>query len=148
MKRFGKITSLSGCVFLLFLHTACAQDMYYVPAKQVSYSSRLADDNAVSTIWDDDSDAQSSAQYSSSYRVSKERYRDPNILGNLHFKSSENPQEESVNFTIRKNQRGYSAETPIGPSLDIAGHKVTPNFALGIYKDHKAMAGITFRIPF
>lgn len=128
----------------VFLTTGCFQNVYYVPVKDNFYELAPSNLSAIDSSAQEDS----SAHYTSSIRATKERYQDPNILGNVHLKSSSDPDEESTVFAIRKEHRGYMAETPIMAPIAAGKRKITPNFSIGLHKDHKAMAGLTFRMPF
>ena len=92
-------------------------------------------------------DTQSAAPYTSSFRATKDRLQGPNILGNVYFKQSADD-ENPLTFAIHKQPRGYSAETPLSEGIAIGRNKLTPNFAIGLHKDHRAMVGIVFRMPF
>lgn len=133
---------------LLLLTTGCANDMYYVSAKDRQYNiaPAFANNKITHDSWVDEQD-QSSARYTSSNLVARERYHSA-VLGNLHFKQSDNPNEESTEFAIRKENRAYLAETPVFNAFNIGKHRVTPNFSVGHHKDHKVMAGLKLRMPF
>ncbi len=73
-----------------------------------------------------------------------------NVLGNVHIKNPLSLAEtkESMIFSVRKENRAYMAETPIGSAFQVGKRTVTPHFALGLHKDHDALAGFVFRMNF
>ncbi|MCH2547060.1 MAG: hypothetical protein MK052_05590 [Alphaproteobacteria bacterium] len=123
--------------------------MNYVSAKDRSYNvvPTFATEKITHNSWVEKKENASSALYTSSNMVARERYHSA-VLGKLHLKQSDDPQVESTTFTIRKENRAYMAETPIMSSFKMGKKDVTSNFAFGHHKDHKIMAGITFRMPF
>ena len=138
-------------VVCTFFTTGCIHDVSYEPAKSKNYSFSPALSPASSSEasrLDADAPSSSPAHYTSTTRVARERLKDPNVLGNLNLKTSDDARDEGVKFAIRKDYRSYTAETPIGESFNLGKHKVTPNFALGVHKDHKGMVGLVFRMPF
>lgn len=131
---------------LLLPCSACVHDMYYVSAKDRNYTAPAFTTNKIThDSWVDED--QTSARYTSSNLVAQERYKS-DVLGNLYLKESEDPNEESTVFSIRKENRAYMAETPVFDSFDLGDKKVSTSFSMGHHKDHKVMAGLTFRMPF
>ncbi|MGB1539876.1 MAG: hypothetical protein ACPG80_02865 [Rickettsiales bacterium] len=122
-------------------------DMHYVPAKQTSFSSVPLTEPQ--DEWEEKAESASALGGPTHHRVVVKKHRkDPDHLGNVYFKDSEHPDEESLVFAIRKQNRGYTAETPIMAPIKAGKKTITPHFALGVHKDHKAMAGFVFRMPF
>ena len=132
---------------LLFITTGCVHDMYYVSAKDRRYESpAFTDAKITEDSWVDPAD-HTSAVYTSSTMVVKERYRSA-LLGNLYLKASDDPDEEATNIAIRKEHHSYMAEAPAFSPFRVGDKKVYSNFSLGKHKDHKVMAGLMFRMPF
>lgn len=142
---------LKPCVFALvaLLVTAgCVRDAYYISAKDRRYNvvpaftpAKITEDS-----WVDPAD-HSSALYTSSTVTAKARYHDT-LLGKLHLRSGDDPEDESLVLHIRKEHRAYMAETPLSPPIRVGKRAITPHFAIGRHKDHKEMAGLVFRMPF
>ncbi len=42
----------------------------------------------------------------------------------------------------------FPTSAPVGSSIKAGDKTITPHFAMGLHKDHKAMAGFVFRMPF
>ena len=142
---------LRPCVLALIalLATAgCIRDVYYVSAKDRRYNVVPAFTPAKITMesWVDPAD-HSSALYTSSTVTTKARYHDT-LLGALHLRSGESPEDGSLMLLIRKEHRAYMAETPLSPPIQFGEREITPHFAIGRHKDHKEMAGLVFRMPF
>jgi hypothetical protein len=142
---------LKRCIpasLLLLLTTGCVHDAYYVSAKDRRYDvvPRFMNSKITADSWVDETD-QTSARYTSSHQVAQERYKS-SVIGRLYLKDSENPAEESTVFSIRKENRAYTAETPVFGSFSIGKKEITPNFTIGHHRDHKVMAGLMFRMPF
>lgn len=133
---------------LLLLTTGCVHDMHYVSAKDRRYNvvPSFTNEKITHDSWVMEPD-QTTARYTSSRVVARERYKSA-IIGKLYFKDSENPTEESLVFSIRKENRAYTAETPIFRSFKIGGKEITPNFSFGHHRQHRIMAGLVFRMPF
>lgn len=142
------IRILGLSVLALYATTGCMRDIYYVSAKDRRYNVASAFMPAKITreSWVDPED-HSSAIYTSSTVTARERYHS-NLLGTLHLRSSDDPNEESLTFAIRRENRAYTAETPIAAPFSIGKKKITPHFAIARHKDHDGIAGITFRMPF
>lgn len=132
----------------LMLTTGCVHDMYYVSAKDRDYNVVPAFTPAKITAdsWVDEDDL-GAAPYTSSNLVARERYHSA-VLGNLHLRQSDDPDEESTVFAIRKENRAYTAETPIATPIRFGDKEVSTNFSLGHHRDHKIMAALVFRMPF
>lgn len=144
----GYIRIIGSAVLALYATTGCVRDVYYVSAKDRRYNVTPAFTPAKITheSWVDPED-HSSAIYTSSTVTARERYHS-NLLGTLHLRNSDDPNEESLTFAIRRENRSYSAETPIAAPITVGKKKITPHFAIARHKDHDGIAGITFRMPF
>jgi hypothetical protein len=147
MWRVKTIKRVLPAIAALLICTGCVHDMHYVSAKDRYYAAPAFASNKIThDSWIDEED-QTSARYTSSNLVAQERYQSA-VMGNLYLRQSDDPNEESTVFSIRKENRAYTAETPILGTFNLGKKKVTTNFSIGHHKDHKVMTGLTFRMPF
>lgn len=142
------ITRYLPAAILLLFTAGCGHDVYYLSAKDRRYDvvPSFTTNKITYSSWVDETDP-TTARYTSSRVVARERYKSA-VIGNFYVKNRENPAEESLVFSIRKENKTYTAETPIFNSFKIGDKEITPNFSIGHHKAHRIMAGIVFRMPF
>lgn len=129
------MTLSSGCI--------TSNDLYYfTPAEKYSPSYRQASSVTNSNALKEDENLSREIRKSVTYHK-----QDKRLLGTVNFRNSENP-EDPIAFQIRKEERAYMAETPIGEGIKVGDKNVQANFAVGLHKDHKGMVGLVFRMPF
>lgn len=138
---------LSAAIALL-VTSGCVHDMYFVSGKERRYNVVPAFTPAKITpaSWIDPAD-HSSALYTSSTATTRE-HRHDNLLGRLHLYHSDDPKEEPLVISVRREHRLYTAETPISTPIRAGEREITPHFMIGRHRDHKEMVGIVFRMPF
>ncbi len=139
--RNNNIKKLAFLLLPLCFTAGCAQDMQYVSAKRYLYQT----DTSIAALSPEEQAA--AAHALAPARVHKIR-KNSNVLGHVHLKESAESQADPVVFDIRKEYRSYMAETPIASGFKAGDKIITPHFAMGVHKDHKAMAGLKFRMPF
>lgn len=149
MKIAELINRLIPATALLFCTTGCLHDVYYVSAKDRRFdsASNFATRKITEDSWIDVRETRSSASYTSSNMILREKYKS-DVIGNLYFDPSAEETGDEFALSIRRVNKAYMAEAPLSDPIKIGDKKIIPSFAIGRHREQKYMAGIFFRMPF